>query len=258
VLLPATAVAAGIALALLSNLVITKQLAFTPGGFNFVFSRLVQDGIVDRYLTDHCPDPSIQLCGHRAEVPQTADEWLWDEESPLHQLGGFEEFEPEARRIVIESLVLYPVMHLRTAIANIVTQFVLLETGEGLTPWSWYTRLTFERFAPDALPAYIRGRQAMSSFDFSLVNFIHVPIQALSIAALPFIILTRPSSRISKVAALLLVALLANAAICGVLSNPHDRYQSRLAWLATLVAAIAAVEKYSQQRQQAGIGPATL
>ena len=30
----------------------------------------------------------------------------------------------------------------------------------------------------------------------------------------------------------ILIALLANAAICGALSNPHDRYQSRIVWLA--------------------------
>jgi hypothetical protein len=28
-----------------------------------------------------------------------------------------------------------------------------------------------------------------------------------------------------------LLALIGNAVICGALSNPHDRYQSRLMWL---------------------------
>jgi hypothetical protein len=36
-----------------------------------------------------------------------------------------------------------------------------------------------------------------------------------------------------------LLALLGNAFICGVLSNPHDRYQSRLVWLASLVVGMA-------------------
>jgi hypothetical protein len=33
---------------------------------------------------------------------------------------------------------------------------------------------------------------------------------------------------------------LANAAVCGALANPHDRYGARLAWLAPLVVLIAA------------------
>lgn len=57
--LPAAAVALGVLLAPLSNFTIADQLAFTPGGFNFVFSRLVKDGVVERYLADHCPDPTI-------------------------------------------------------------------------------------------------------------------------------------------------------------------------------------------------------
>jgi hypothetical protein len=31
------------------------------------------------------------------------------------------------------------------------------------------------------------------------------------------------------------LAILANAAVCGALSNPHDRYGARMVWLATLV-----------------------
>ena len=36
---------------------------------------------------------------------------------------------------------------------------------------------------------------------------------------------------------LVLAALLLNAAICGVLSGPNDRYQARVAWLLPLMAA---------------------
>ena len=36
-------------------------------------------------------------------------------------------------------------------------------------------------------------------------------------------------------------ALLANAFVCGVLSNPHDRYGARLVWIAPLVVDAAAL-----------------
>jgi hypothetical protein len=38
-----------------------------------------------------------------------------------------------------------------------------------------------------------------------------------------------------------LLALLGNAAITGGLSGPHDRYQSRIMWLAPLTALLATV-----------------
>src|SRR5262249_11505814 len=42
-----------------------------------------------------------------------------------------------------------------------------------------------------------------------------------------------------KLAATVMVAILANAFVCGVLSGPHDRYGARIAWIATFTAAIA-------------------
>jgi hypothetical protein len=246
--LPSIALAAGVLLALSSNLAIGGHFAFTPGGFNFVFSRLVQDGIVDRYLEDHCPDPTIRLCSHRADLPQTADDWLWAEDSPIYDLGGLEEFEPEARRIVLESLALYPALHVKTALLSTFKQFVAVATGDGLTPWNWGTQYAFMKFAPDALKGYVAGRQATSPFDFTWINYIHIPLQALAIIALPIIIATRLDRRSSHLAALLFVALVGNAAICGALSNPHDRYQSRLAWLAALVVAIDVFDRVRQRQ----------
>ena len=32
-----------------------------------------------------------------------------------------------------------------------------------------------------------------------------------------------------------IVVLLANAAVCGALSGPHDRYQARIAWIVALL-----------------------
>ena len=238
--LPALAIAAGVLLAPLLNLAIAGKFAFTPGGFNFVFSRLVQDGIAARYLADRCPDPTIRLCAYRDVLPRTADDWLWDDASgPLQRLGGVEAFEPEARRIVIESVAAYPALHLQKALVATVNQFAAIMTGDGITPWSWHAQWTFERFAPAALERYLASEQAKGSFDFTWSNFIHVPVQALAIALLPAIVLLARERRVAALAAFLLAALLANAAICGALSNPHDRYQSRLAWLAPLTLAIA-------------------
>jgi hypothetical protein len=91
------------------------------------------------------------------------------------------------------------------------------------------------------LDRYLASRQAQAPFNFSWANFIHIPVQALAIAMLPVILVFGRDRRIAAFAALLFVALIGNAVICGVLSNPHDRYQSRLACLAPLVVTIAAL-----------------
>jgi peptidoglycan/LPS O-acetylase OafA/YrhL len=44
-------------------------------------------------------------------------------------------------------------------------------------------------------------------------------------------------------AATVSLALLGNAFVCGVISGPHDRYGSRLAWIATFVVLIATLRR---------------
>jgi hypothetical protein len=44
---------------------------------------------------------------------------------------------------------------------------------------------------------------------------------------------------LKRLAFMVALALMANAFVCGALSNPHDRYGARMAWLAVLVILLA-------------------
>jgi 4-hydroxybenzoate polyprenyltransferase len=74
------------------------------------------------------------------------------------------------------------------------------------------------------------------------LNLLHVPIAALAIAGLVGGLIWRRRLKIApELAALcltILLALAANAAICGVFSHPVDRYQSRLVPLAPFAMAL--------------------
>ena len=56
------ALALGVVMLLGANYGVSKTFAWTPGGYGLVFARMLQDGIVTRYLNDHCPDPQLKLC----------------------------------------------------------------------------------------------------------------------------------------------------------------------------------------------------
>jgi hypothetical protein len=235
---PIAAAVAGIALALLSNLAIAGHFALTPGGSTFLFARLLQDGIVARYLNEHCPDPTIRLCASRAELPASADDWLWGN-GPLGTLGSWEEFEPEGRRIIVKTIVSYPFMHIRTAARATAEQLVTLATGEGLgSKDNWHVRGVLQQYAPDTMIAFAASRQEHDAFELSKVNLIHVPIALVTTAMLPvFIVLCRRRNPpLSLFAVTVLFAIVTNAAICGIFSNPNARYQSRIAPLAALIA----------------------
>ena len=236
----AGAVAVGIVLCPVSNLALTGSFSFTPGGPQFLFGRLIEDGIVARYLDDQCPDPSIKLCAYKDELPDQADDWLWGN-SPLYKLGGWTGHEAEEKRIIRETLMLYPLDHLATAIAATLNQFASFES-EISTDDNQPTFNSFEEIVPQLLPSLMAARQQTGGIDVAPLNNLHVPVAGFAIAAIILALLWRRRLAITPEAAALcltiLIALAANAAICGIFSHPVDRYQSRLVLLAPFAVAV--------------------
>jgi heme A synthase len=182
------------------------------------------------------------------------DAWLWYEESPFYELGGWEAFEDEARRLLLGTLTAYPLAHLRAAIDATLLQLVMVETGDWLSSPTDDTRHVIEAAAPGSAAAYRAARQQQRDDDFSIENLVHVPVALAATALLTLVIwlalrrVVRPP--VGLFAAVVLLALVGNAFICGALANPHHRYQSRLTPLALLVVAVAVLTS----RQGRGVG----
>jgi hypothetical protein len=231
----------GAVLLVSANLAVAGRLAWTPGGVALSFGRMLQDGIVARFLAEHCPDPRFRLCAHRDELPSDADVFLWGE-SVFDRLGRFEGLGEEMRTIVLESIAAYPVRQIEAAAQAAVRQLVKVRTGEGVLDSIWHTHWTIEHFTPSALAAMRAARQQKGELDFAVINRLHVPVALVSMVLLAAMIvpaLRRPCwADLGVLAAAAAVAVLANAAVCGVLANPHDRYGARMAWIATLVVAL--------------------
>ena len=236
----AGAVAAGVALCPISNLAITGTFGFTPGGSSFLFGRLIEDGIVARYLDERCPDPSLRLCAYKAGLPDQADGWLWGD-TPFYKLGGSKGFGDEERSIILATLERYPLTHAGTAIAATLKQFVAFQTEVSVAD-NEPTIVTLADRTPQLFAQFMRARQQAEHFNMTPLNLLHVPLAALAIAGLVGGLIWQRRLKITpELAALcltILLALAANAAICGIFSHPVDRYQSRLVPLAPLAMAL--------------------
>lgn len=226
-----------------ANFVVAKRLAWTPGGVGLMFGRMLQDGIVMRYLDEHCPDARLRLCDHRAELPTDSDEFFWGE-GLFDRLGRFQGLNDEMRTIVLESLRAYPWLQLETALVATLRQLVMVRTGWGVLDSIWHTHGMIETFAPAMLPAMKAARQQKGELDFTAINRLHVPVALASMLLLLGVIgldVRHPRfADLGLLATTAALAILANAFVTGALSGPHDRYGARAAWIATLVIAMAA------------------
>jgi peptidoglycan/LPS O-acetylase OafA/YrhL len=99
--------------------------------------------------------------------------------------------------------------------------------------------------APDAMRDFEAAAQQRGQFDFTWINRLDVPVALLASAALPLLALwlRRRRPALAALALSTLLALLANAAICGIFSGPDDRYQSRLTPIAALVVLMVALDR---------------
>lgn len=239
-----------------ANFFVARQVAWTPGATWLAFGRMLSDGIVVRYLDDHCPDPRFKLCAYRHELPKDADSFFWSgPESVFNRLGRFAALGDEMNTIVFESLRAYPGWQVKAALVAAARQLVNVGTGEGVEDMIWHTYGIIERYEPSLVAGMRAARQQQGEIDFTLFNRIHIPVALISMLLLvPLMgagLRRQRYADLSTLAATIGIALLANAFVCGALSNPHDRYGARMAWLPPLLVLLAAW-RINEQRQGAG------
>jgi hypothetical protein len=250
------ALALGAVLVFAADYAVAGRLIWTPGGFALSFGRMLQDGIVKKYLDAHCPDPRLRLCADKDALPQDADQWFWGS-ALFDRLGRFAGLGSEMRTIALESLIDFPGLQLQSAADDTVRQLFAVHTGEGVVNTIWHTYRIIELYAPHALPAMRAARQQQGGISLGVVNALQYPAALAAMALLPLLVLGAWRGKIppdiGEFAAAVALVLLGNAFICGVLSNPHDRYGARVVWLAVLVVILAAAQAADRLGRRASL-----
>ena len=248
--------AAGALMLLSANFALSGQLAWTPGGSAIAFGRMLQDGFVTRYLTDHCGEQRLKLCPYRDELPGTADEFLWSRGSVFNRLGRFAGMSDEMGFIVTRSLLEHPLRQAEAAALATARQLVLAATGENANRPIPHTHGILEHYLPKQLKLARAAYQQNNYITFGPINLIHVPVALISIALVFGMLATaiwrRRRDDFTLLAATVSLALLGNAFVCGVISGPHDRYGSRLAWIATFAVLIATLRRFTHEDEFRG------
>ena len=243
-------IAAGAIMLLSANFALSGQVAWTPGGSAIAFARMLQDGIVTRYLRDHCAEQHFKLCPYRDELPETADDFLWSRETVFNKLGRFPGMNDEMGYIAMHALAEYPLWQAEAALMASGEQMLKVATGENTDPpTTAHTYGIIRRYLPDNVKPMNAALQQTGFITFGPINLIHVPVAlistALVLALLIAALFRRRSDGVTLLMATVFLALLGNAVICGVISGPHDRYGSRLVWITTCTLMIAAMRRFS-------------
>ena len=175
-----------------ANFALSGQVAWTPGGFAIAFARMLQDGIVTRYLNDHCATQHFKLCPYRNNLPETADDFLWSRETVFNKLGRFPGMSDEMGYIAVHALADYPLWQAEEALLATGEQMLKVATGENTDhPTLMHTYGIFREYLPQQLKQVDAAREQKSHLTFGPINLVHVPV-ALASTALVFAMLLAP------------------------------------------------------------------
>jgi hypothetical protein len=136
---------------------------------------------------------------------------------------------------------------LHAAAANTIRQLLSARIGDTLRPDHLAATVGWQLdrvFPPAERERFAASLQSRGELPAGAAPFLlpHLPVLLLSAAALPLAVRRAWRDRNARLLGLLLcvgVAVLANAAVLGALSGPHDRYGARVAWLLPLAALLA-------------------
>jgi hypothetical protein len=229
------------------NWINSRAITFARNSNVFLLAKLIEEGPALAYLVRACPDIQYSLCAHTDEMKgMHQDDLKWWGGSPFYKVGGLDQLEPEARRIVWATLRTYPVEVLKSELANAGQLIFRFGIGEGLTPGSVHLVAPYIReiFGPDVEKSLLRSRQAHDQLPIAEFRRLHAWALASSfVLGLWSLIRARGSmqARLRALYVFVPMAVLCNVVITAALSGPFDRYLARVSWLILFVALVGFV-----------------
>lgn len=236
-------------LAILVEPVITKRvLGALPIEPPFLLARTIADGTTAQVLRDDCAVKAYKNCAFVSELPLTEEQYLWPSlAKPLAWAG----LKPSDRRalaaeqtdLVISSLANHPLMQVERSAVNSARQFMSV----GIADFQ-FNRAVVEDATQAHFDTELKESRAsriwQGEFPIRLLSYYWSATYAISVGLVAVMLFWRrrliphAERRVIATAVVLLTGLWVNAMIDGVLSGVFDRYQGRVAWLATFSALI--------------------
>jgi hypothetical protein len=214
------------------------EWSLAPKRYPIQLARSVADGPGAWYLRDHCATEHYAICEiFGPNPPRTVNDFLWAKNGVRYRATPqqMERIRAEEMIIVRRAALEYPAEQARRSVTNMTSQ--LLHFGvDGL-----YFGFTISNGDGEVIRQSAPDRPRLRV----IANLL---IYCSFIASILLLIVYRRRLARAEVAAVLVVAvgLLANAAVCGILSGVTDRYQGRVAWVLPTLAFIILLRIWRQ------------
>lgn len=221
------------------RMVMERAAGNPPLGMPFLTAHLVDGGPGMTFIRDACPDAGFAVCEGADELPAEWRDFIFKFSSP----------QSYKRRLVDEdaSFALATLRHDPLAVIGLVLRDgarQVMMIGLETTP----IRAAIGESAavatsPGALAQRVReGRLYEAEWLYHSVSIINTALVLAGLVALTFVATQRHfmtgNSELQRLMVVVMMGIILNAAICGMLVSPYDRFQARVAWLIPVLSII--------------------
>jgi hypothetical protein len=242
-----------------ANLITYKTFTVSLGSPVFLFARLLEDGDVPAILRPRCEagEPWI-ACRYLDRLHGISnDEFLWYDWSPLPEMGYVENYYPEAAALnPILLRAMWP-QWLAASVRRAGEQMVTFALGDGFDAEG--PRMLARDMPRFGLPWVVPLMTTSRQYDNGLLGYVPRSVaDALSAAGLLAVLglggwgLVRRRPALWWPAGLFLLFWLGNAATTALAAPVHERYGTRLVWVAPLLALALIMRAGSAASARAG------
>ena len=213
-----------------------SAFTFSPDGYAFLLARFVADGEAVKYLKESCPERKYKLCVYIDKLPADSDKFLWSAESPFRKVGWINGYHQEGKEIVRKTILNHPFSVIRNSFKNSVLQLFRISNSYGICSYidKPYPNDDIRKYYTYDFHAYATSRQSLNQLSLNMFNRLHRMIICFSllIAVAIFFIYLKHKQYLPLLLLISIVcAYVLSSFITGALSNPNNRYGSRIIWL---------------------------
>ncbi len=224
------------------DLTVRQVTGAWPISTPFALARLVGDGTAERYLGDVCPTQHFTTCNYLGEMPMTENDFLWSREEGKAVLGTADRdtrtaIAAESNAIVLGTLKAYPLEQAAATARNVMVQLGDVGVGEfALVPSDPVAPVPMLRWALDhyRTSAIAEGWMPLDAISVLMRGVYFAALVGIGTLLWPRPRGPAPGTPDVRFVLLLLTGIAANALVSGAVAGVFDRYQGRVAWLASL------------------------
>jgi len=205
----------------------------------FFYGSLLTKGVAQEYLADSCGAKNYKLCPYRASLTTDSDYFMWNPESPLYRIGGWQDAKPELTSMINDILTTphYQRMYAKATATQAARQLVTFGIGGGNDPLAPASSVggRIAAYFPHEAAQFTTGRQNTQNLHeaFKMPNQVFAIVICIGVLMICYMIARwrtlQPGLKVMVVVCL--SGIILNVADCAAFGTLHPRYGAKMIWL---------------------------